>query len=201
MSLIIGIKKNNCVYLGADTQISGDNGKIFPIDLNENNFKIFKLKGLKNCFCGVCGDVSNSSIIRSLDFNTDKKNENIIINYDFIINKFIPDLIDKLIYYKIDFLKENDKKIFIDNCFLIAQNDKLFYVNSDFSVIEVDTYFAIGSGSTAIQGILYENYNTLDPNQLILKALSFSEKIDLFVSSPFIAVNTCSNKIKFLNKK
>ena len=197
MSLIIGIKKNNVVYLGADTQITGESRKIFPTQTNKNNFKIFKIKGLKNCFCGVTGSYANMSIIKALNFKKDITCDNMVINYDFIVNTFIQKIIGTLISYKkIDLLKGDD--LDIDNAFLLAQNDKLFFIGSDFSVIEVDSYFAIGSGSRDVQSILYENYKKETPEKNIYKALDFSSKIDLFVSEPFIIVNTAENKIKIL---
>ena len=199
MSLIIGIKKNNVVYLAADTQITGENQKVFPNQLNKNNFKIFKVKGLKNCYCGVTGSYSNMSIIKSLNFKKELTSENMVINYDFIVNNFIQKIIGTLISYKkIDLLKGDS--LDIDNAFLLAQNDKLFFIGSDFSVIEVDTYFAIGSGSRDVQSILFEGFEKYDPEKIIVKALDFSSKIDLFVSKPFIIVDTAENKIKYLNE-
>ena len=82
-----------------------------------------------------------------------------------------------------------EKDIPIQSEFIIAYKDKVFDIAPDGTVEEVEDYIAIGSGAEAALGSLKHTIDEPIYDRLI-KALDAASESNLFVSEPYVSINT-----------
>ena len=186
MSVVVAIKENKKVYIGADSQVT--RGGTRRTLRNPNNYKVWKIKGVENCLMAHVGNLREANVVRLMDglvseYNIYKNH----IDFEFIVKKIVPEIFDELKNY--GFLKDNKYIESIDSRFLFAYKDQLYLINSDGCVLEIDDFVAIGSGEGEAIGSLLSTDNQ-DPTQRIIKAIKSSAVADIYVDYPIILTNT-----------
>ena len=115
MSVIVAIKENGVVYMGADSQTT--TGRRKRNGLNETAFKITRLEN--GMLVGFCGRVAAKQAILSMEdvFVLDKEGG---LNKKHIVKEIVPKLVDKM-----QLIGDEDSGA-LDVCILLAYKDKLY---------------------------------------------------------------------------
>lgn len=196
MSVVLAIKQDNKIYLGADSQVTRGGTRLSLS--NPNNYKIWKVKGVENCIIGSVGVLRDACVIRIMD-NLIRQNEitDETISFEYVVDRIVPRMKRELEEY--GYLSKNEKFDGFDSSFLIAHKDKLYYIGSDAAVIEIDDCIAIGTGSNESLGSLLSTNNE-DPLKRIIKAVKSSATHDIYVDYPIIITDTESTEFSIINK-
>lgn len=136
MSCVVGIVKNNTVWIGADSRASTDEGMIRYSSIP----KLFKNK---NFLIGFIGNVRTGQLLLPQYFDPPDD------IYEW------PDIIREIVKEK-GCLSTTDENIEImQSNFLIGFDDKLYEILCDFQLNRVYDYVAIGGGADLAYGSLY----------------------------------------------
>lgn len=198
MSVVVAIKKDKVVYVGADSQATCGGTKVSLN--NPNNYKIWSVKGIDNCLMGAVGDLRDACVIRTIDGLVDRLDAiDGLVDYDYVVNVVEPLIREALHAHK--FLPDEDPYSALGSVFLFVYQDKIYTIVGG-AVIEHDDYVAIGSGSSEAMGSLNSTEFEEDPNMRIIKAIKASEGHDLYVGYPIILSNSIdSNKFVIVDEK
>ena len=195
MSVVVAIKKDGKVYMGADSQVSKGGTRLSLT--NPNNYKIWKVKGVENCLMGSVGNLRDACVVRvmrglvrEIDAIKDE------VDFEYVVGRIVPMIREELIDY--GYIKKDGVFEGFDSSFLFAYQDKLYYINSDASVIEIDDCIAIGSGSSEAIGSLLTSMNIEDSKERIIKAIKSSATHDIYVDYPIILSDTESTDFDVL---
>ena len=195
MSVVVAIKKDGKVYMGADSQVSKGGTRLSLT--NPNNYKIWKVKGVDNCLMGSVGNLRDACVVRvmrglvrEIDAIKDE------VDFEYVVGRIVPMIREELIDY--GYIKKDGVFEGFDSSFLFAYQDKLYYINSDASVIEIDDCIAIGSGSSEAIGSLLTSMNIEDSKERIIKAIKSSATHDIYVDYPIILSDTESTEFDVL---
>lgn len=191
MSVVVAIKKDNKVYIGADSQVT--RGGTRATLKNPNNYKIWKVKNVDNCLMAHVGVVRDANVVRLMDnlvteYNVFKNH----VDYEFVVKKVVPDIFSELKEY--GYLKDDKYVEQMDSKYLFVFRDQLYVINNDGCVLEVDDYIAIGSGEDQAIGSLLSTEGE-KPEVRIIKAIKSSAASDIYVDYPIIL--TDSEKTEF----
>lgn len=189
MSVIIAVKENGIVYMGADSQTTiGDNYEK-ENRLNENDFKIHKLEN--GMLAGLCGKVKSSQrILYDKDILTLDKNG--MLTKEHILTHIIPKLLEK-----IDEIGEREKGN-INSSLILAHNDSLYKIDGKLRVKKCTEYAKDGSGSKNVDFPLHY-YRNLPIKERIITTLQESARRDLNVSGPFVLIDTKEQKFEIVD--
>ncbi len=197
MSVIVAIKQNNKVYIGADSQVT--RGGTRSTLKNPNNYKIWKVRGVDHCLMGHVGVLRDANVVRLMDgLVTDYEAYKNLINYELVVQKIVPDIYDAL--KQRGFISFDEQNSSINSRFIFAYKDQLFVIGSDASVIEVDDYVAIGSGEDQAIGSLLSTENE-EPKTRILKAIKASAVSDIYVDYPIIISDSEQTEFEIIYEK
>ena len=195
MSVVVAIKKDGKVYMGADSQVSKGGTRLSLT--NPNNYKIWKVNGVENCLMGSVGNLRDACVVRvmrglvrEIDAIKDE------VDFEYVVGRIVPMIREELIDY--GYIKKDGVFEGFDSSFLFAYQDKLYYINSDASVIEIDDCIAIGSGSSEAIGSLLTSMNIEDSKERIIKAIKSSATHDIYVDYPIILSDTESTEFDVL---
>ncbi len=192
MTCIIGYKdkKNNKVYIGADSCVSNGVSKHIAND----GFKVFKSEKNNNILMAICGTVRAAQTLKyGFDFPTENelllKEESFDEKY--IVTKIIPKL--QNMFEKQRVLEKDN---FVRLGFLLAYKDKLWTIDYDFSVMEyTDDYLVDGSGCYFAEGSLHTTKDMdLSIEDKILMGLR-AGCIEPHVAPPFFIMNTVDDEV------
>ena len=143
MSVVVAIKENGRVTIGADCQVT--KGGTRRTLSNPNNYKVWRVLGAENCMMAHVGLVREANVIRVarglIPELAQLKDE---IDFSFVVQHLVPALFAELEEYRV--IKGGSEPPRFDSSFIFAYKDKLFYISGNGTVIEVDDYCAIGSG-------------------------------------------------------
>ena len=197
MSVVVAIKENGKVYIGADSQVTKGGTRVTL--KNPNNYKVWKVNGADNCIIGHVGNVRDANVVRLMnglvtDYNIYKGH----IDYEFVVKKIVPDIVDELKSY--GNLKDEKYVDYLDSSFLFAFRDQLYMIGRDRSVIEVDDYVAIGSGEDQAIGSLLSTEGE-NPKERIVKAIKASAASDIYVDYPIILTDTENTEFEIITEK
>lgn len=197
MSVVVAIKENGKVFIGADSQVT--KGGTRTTLKNPNNYKVWKVMGADNCLIGHVGNLRDANVVRLMsglvtDYNIYKNH----IDYEFVVKKVVPDVVDELKNY--GNVKDEKFVDFLDSSFLFAYKDQLYVIGRDRSVIEVDDYVAIGSGEDQAIGSLLSTEGD-SPRERIVKAIKASAAADIYVDYPIILTDTESTEFEIVTEK
>ena len=197
MSVVVAIKENGKIYLGADSQVT--KGGTRTTLKNENNYKIWRVIGAPHCMMAQVGSFRDANVIRLMrDLVTDYNIYREHISFDFIVKKVVPDIVSELAHY--NFLKDGEKTEILDSSFLFAYKDQLWFINQDKSVIEVEDYVAMGSGADQAIGSLLSTEGQ-GPKERIVKAIKSSATADIYVDYPIILTDTEEGEFEIITEK
>lgn len=188
MSVVVAVKENGVVYMGADTQTSSGFRKVNY--LNENEFKILKFSN--GILVGICGVVASEQCLLAEPtlFSLEDGNR---LTKKHIVNKIIPKIIE--ILAKNGCLDKDDGTM--DISIILAYKDSIYRIKRDFTVFGVEKYAAIGAGKSYALYSLINDGKTVQ--ERILSALHISSKTVDSVSAPYILINTKDLKFEVID--
>ena len=197
MSVVVGIKRDGVVYMGADSQVTRGGTRVSLS--NPNNYKIWKVKGVEHCLMahvGALRDACAIKVMNNLIKEIDVIHDN--VDFEYVVTRIVPKIIDELIDYR---YISNDSKIDVfDSRFLFAYKNRLFVIGTDCSVIEVDDCVAIGSGESEAIGSLVTTSDESDSTTRIIKAIKSSAYHDIYVDYPIVLSNTLDTKFEVITE-
>jgi ATP-dependent protease HslVU (ClpYQ) peptidase subunit len=178
MSVIVAIKENGVVYMGADSQTTS--GRRKRNGLNETAYKITRLEN--GMLVGFCGKVAAKQAILSMDdvFVLDKEGG---LNKKHIVKKIVPKLVDKM-----QLIGDEDSGA-LDVSILLAYKDKLYRITSGLDVLNLNECGRSGAGADFTNWYLFGEKN-LSIRERILKALVASAKRTESVGGPYVLIDT-----------
>lgn len=179
MSVIVAVKENDVIYMGADTlSIMGD--KKYNEFYNLDKLKITKLSN--GVLLGHAGSVSSiQKLVLNEEWFADVEKEGLDKKY--LITKVIPRLRQELARFE---LLEEDGTM--KASFLVAYKDKLYSITSNFVVYKLNEYTATGAGKYFAIAHLSKDNATVQ--ERIMKALRASSKMCQSVGGPFVLIDT-----------
>lgn len=197
MSVVVAIKQNGKVYIGADSQVTKGGTRVTL--KNSNNYKIWKVANAEHCLMGHVGNLRDANLVRLMDsLVTDYNVYRNHVGFEFVVKKIVPDIVQELTDYGL--LKDGKTTDCLDSSFLFAYKDQLYSINSDRAVIEIDDYVAIGSGADQAIGSLLSTEGE-DPKARIVKAIKSSAASDIYVDYPIIIADTENTEFEIINEK
>lgn len=175
MTTIVAVQHDDHCVIGADSQVTDGNGRIFR---HKDMAKITQ-KGAY--LIAGSGEVQPCDIAQHLwkppvPTSGDKKDV-----YHFVITKVMPSLRDSLKSNGYNFDEPRDKEDSSPRFhFIIAVCGELFDVGEDLSVCRTDSgYYGVGNGAAYALGALHAGASVLD-------ALSIAASLDVYTSGPFL---------------
>lgn len=178
MSVIVAIKENGVVYMGADSQTTTGRRKLSG--LNETAYKITRLEN--GMLVGFCGKVAAKQAILSMEdvFVLDKEGG---LNKKHIVKEIVPKLVDK-----VQLIGDEDSGA-LDVSILLAYKDKLYRITSGLDVLNLNECGRLGAGADFTNWYLFGEKN-LSIRERILKALVASAKRTESVGGPYVLIDT-----------
>lgn len=199
MSVVVAIKKDGVIYMGADSQVS--RGGTRATLSNPNNYKVWAVDNVDNCLMGSVGTLRATNIIRVAD---DLIPEMVDIKeavvFRFVVKHLVPRMMGELDEYHA-LTKDNEDLPNMSASFLLAYHDRLFSIDSYGCVIEVDDFCAIGSGASEALGSLLSTVDEEDPVERIKAAIKASAAHDIYVDYPIVVSNTANTKFQVFYDK
>ena len=197
MSVVVAIKENGKVTIGADSQCT--KGGTRRSLSNPNNYKIWKVLDSENCLLGHVGLVREANVIRvARDLVPEMTRIKDKVDFSFVVKRLVPTMFEELEEYRV--IKKGDNPPEFDSSFLFAYKDKLFYISGNGTVIEIDDYCAIGSGECEAIGSLLSTEGET-PEERIKKAIKASAANDIYVDYPIVITDTESTEFKMFYEK
>lgn len=192
MSVVVAIKYDKGMLLGADRQISsghlasGETQKVYKSQYSNTAWgSVGCLRILDLISCNVDDLMSYKDILDKVE-----------LDKPYVVNIVVPKIFIKLKEYNQAYLENN--LLSIDNQFLICDYDSIFKIDTDGSVIEFDKYYAIGSGYELVLGNLESSYKEdidLDTAvDLLIDSIRKSCKNELYINSNIDIINITKNK-------
>ena len=196
MSVVVAIKENGNIFIGADSQSTKGSTRITL--RNPNNYKIWKVINSNNTLMASVGSARDANIIRVVPGIVDDYDEFYNrVDYKFVVKYVAPNIVKEL--KKAGFLRNDDYLEFMDSAYLFAYRDKLFLIDRDLCVLEIDDYVAIGSGSSEAIGSLLSTEGE-DPRTRIIKAIKASVANDIYVDYPIIITDTNTTEFEIITE-
>lgn len=187
MSVIVAIKENGVVYMGADSQTTI--GRRKRNGLNETAYKITRFEN--GMLVGFCGRVAAKQAILSMDnvFVLDKEGG---LNKKHIVKEIVPKLVDKM-----QLIGDEDSGA-LDVSILLAYKDRLYRITSGLDVLNLNECGRSGAGADFTNLYLFGEKN-LSIRERILKALMASAKRTESVGGPYVLIDTKSQEFKVVD--
>lgn len=182
MSLVVAYKRNGTVYMGADTQSTGDT-EIERV-LNESGFKISRLPS--GMLVGFCGRVKGHQRVMA-----HKQLFDVPDGETFDKRYIVKNVIPRLAALMKEISDDNEARNASPSVkVIIAFKDKMWLIGSKYRVYECDSYVATGAGSEYARYPLSTIDESADVNEGLLKALRAGAHFDSTVSAPYILIDT-----------
>ena len=194
MSLIVAIKKDGIVYMGADTRTTCADRYI--LNFVEDEMKIHRMG---DCLVGAAGNVANIQHMSSHPEWFDLGGKPLTKKH--IVQNVIPEFYDAL--NADDKLEKKDKESSRpkSRCsFLITDGVGLFMINDVFEVIELLRYGAIGCTKITATTNMLSMSDDSSPNEIILRALRMSARFDGGVGAPYFLINTREKEFQLVEE-
>jgi len=197
MSVVVAIKENNKIYIGADSQVTrGGTRKTLN---NKNNYKVWKVKNVDNCLMASVGDLRDATVVRLMNnLVSDYEVFKGYVGFEFVVKSVVPDIFNELKKY--GYMKDQQYIEPINSEFIFAFQNQLFLISGDGSVIEIDDCVSIGSGKCEAIGSLLSTEGQT-PEERIIKAIKASAANDIYVDYPIILSNTGNTKFAVVTEK
>ena len=198
MSVVVAIKKDGVIYLGADSQVTRGGTRVSLS--NPNNFKIWKVRDVENCVMGHVGNLRDACVVRIIRGLVDELTVfHQAVDFEYVVTRIMPRIFAELADYQ--FIDPKAMLEDVRSKFLFAYQDKLYVIGSDGSVIEIDDCVAVGSGESEAIGSLLTSVNEEDPIERIVKAIKSSAAHDIYVDYPIVLTNTYDTTFTVIDDK
>lgn len=171
MSIIVALKNDDKIYVGADKKIVCD---------DHIQYTSSKIKQMAYCetIVGVVGQLRDFNIIESLNIINQTTRP---LNKIDMVSEIVPTLFD---IYEMHGRISNDMGIrFFQSEFLFANDNRIFTVSMDGCVLEHEDYAVIGSGEELVGGYLSTVRDWSNPIHIIETAILMSCEKDVNVGS------------------
>ena len=199
MSVVVAIKKDGVIYMGADSQVT--KGGTRTTLSNPNNYKIWAVGGTDHSLMGSVGALRIANLVKVADGLipelVDLKGA---VDFRFVVKRLVPRIMSELDDFK-QLGKDEDGTPFMDASFLFAYRDKLYHIEHYGSVIEVDDFCAIGSGASEAMGSLFSTVGVEDPIKRIQDAIKASATHDIYVDYPIVISDTRDTNFRVFYEK
>ena len=197
MSVVVAIKENGKVTIGADSQCT--RGGTRRTLSNPNNYKVWKVLDAENCLIAHVGLVREANIIRvARDLVPEMAQLKDKVDFSFVVKRLIPAMFEELEEYRA--IKKGDTPPEFESSFLFAYKDKLFYISGNATVIEIDDYVAIGSGECEAIGSRLSTEGEKCEDR-IKKAIKASAASDIYVDYPIVIADSEKTEFKVFYEK
>ena len=197
MSVVVAIKENGKVIIGADSQCT--RGGTRRTLSNPNNYKAWRVLGVDNCIMAHVGLVREANVVRvAYDLVPEIVRLKDEVDFSFVVRHVVPRIFDELIDSRV--VNGSSIPLKLESSFLFAYKDKLFYISGDGTVIEIDDYCAIGSGEYEAIGSLLSTAGESSEDR-IKKAIKASCASDIYVDYPIVVTDTESCEFKVYYEK
>ena len=170
MSLVVVIKDNGRIVMGADKQGTLGDSK------SHTATKVWTVKGYDGCLMGGVGLCRANQVMQyanGLIDRNDFENGKLDINEEYVAMQLAPTIVQYLSACGIE-LNGNEedgcKFSALPNSYIFAYKDKAWLIGQDLTVEEIDDYLAIGSGSAVAKGVLFASRDK-DPFKRIAMAI------------------------------
>jgi ATP-dependent protease HslVU (ClpYQ) peptidase subunit len=194
MSLIVAIKKDGVVYLGADTRAT--RGERVCSNLAQTDLKIQRLG---SCYVGTAGNVANIQLMTSRPEWFELKGKP--LTKRFLVQNVLPKYYDQVKEMdKLEIGEQNSNSPKCGCSFLVTDGQRLFEIDDDFEVFELSKYGQIGCTSRIALTFLFNAPQEYVPNEMILKILRTSAHRNDGVGAPYILVNTKDNQFEVVEE-
>ncbi len=197
MSVVVAIKENGKVYMGADTQSTRGSQRI--VSSSPNNYKMAKVKNSEHCLIGLAGNVIDNTIIKLAEEIIPKDYDG-EVDFEFVNNHVVPYIFEVLGKRDRILKDKDDDTPYIDCSMLFACKDKLFHITGSGTVMEHNDCFVIGGGDDVAFGSLMSTEGQPAIDRL-LKALSVTARYNIYVGAPFIVADTDTCDIQVIEEK
>ena len=189
MSVIVAIKENGVVYLGADTQTSA--GRKKHNHLNETGYKIVRLDN--GILVGFCGRVASKQVILAIKeiFTLD---ENDTLTKKHIVKEIVPKLVNKMEQIG------DEESGSLDVSILLAYKDKMYKITSNLDVVHLNEIASTGAGRYYVHYALFGMPN-LPVKERLLKALVESARRTESVAGPYVLIDTKNLEYEVVDKR
>lgn len=196
MSVVVAIKENDNIYIGADSQVT--RGGTRTTLKNSNNYKVWKVRGVENCLMGHVGVSRDANIVRLIDnLVTDYDVYKDAVDFEFVVKSVVPQIYRELC--RAGYISDDPVLPMLESRFLFAFKNQLYVIGSDGCVIEIEDCVAIGSGENEAIGSLLST-DGQKPEERIVKAIKASAANDIYVDYPIIMTNTKTTEFKVLQE-
>ena len=186
MSVVVALKKNGIVYLGADSQVT--RGGTRSSLSNPNNFKIWKVRNVEHCLMGCVGYFRDGCAVRVMDDLVGELDVlHDIIDYEYVVRRIEPAIRDELIEHS--FVERSNPYRDMHSDFLFVYRDSMYTISGG-SVIEHDDFVAMGSAESEAIGSLLTTGEDMDPNERIIRAIKAGAAHDIYVDYPIVLINS-----------
>lgn len=193
MSVVIGFKQKDKVWLACDKQVTTGERKAFLA----NHHKIIAVPERDGVIIGSVGVLRGINLLETnnnyIDELTYYKEG---IDYNYMVNAF-PILVNDL-YVAHGMIGEDEQTLNLRNEFLVATDTHLFEVGWDGSVMESQMFAAIGSGAELAFGVLssypvkeYSDKEVVD----ILRQAILAASYNVGCGGGGVMMNTAENKV------
>ena len=194
MSLVVAIKKDGVVYLGADTRTT--RGERVLSNLAEEDLKIHRMG---SCYVGAAGSVDNIQLMTNHPEWFELKGKS--LTKKFLVQSVLPkyfDLVKEMDKFVVEERNSNSPRC---GCtFLVTDGNKLFEIDYDFEVNELSKYGQIGCTERIAYTFMLNAFDDYSPNEMILKALRTSSYRNDGVGAPYILINTRDNEFEVVEE-
>ena len=199
MSVVVAIKKDGVIYMGADSQVT--KGGTRATLSNPNNYKVWPVDGIDHCLMASVGSLRVANVVRVMSELipeiVDLKHG---VDFRFVVKGLVPHIMDELDKY--DLLHcEKDSDPHMEASFLVAYYDRLFSIAGNGAVIEIDDFCAIGSGASEALGSLLSSIEEKNPVERIKTAIKASAAHDIYVDYPIVVTDTADTKFEVFYEK
>lgn len=190
MTCIIGMidKKNDCVWMGADSL--GSDGFTKAI---QSQPKVFRNKVFTNVVMGSTCTFRHIDLLKYSEelFNEADFYKETELDHEYMVTKFIPKVI-KLFKDGIPSIEEIER----GGNFLVGAKNQLFEIQGDYSVLQPSNGFcAVGCGEYAAEASLFTTEGMrIEIPERIQIALKAAESCCCGVQRPFKIINTKDNE-------
>ena len=178
MSVIVAVKENGTIYMGADSQTTAGNRK--KNHLNETSYKVVRLDN--GMLVGFCGRVAARQIILSIK-DVFTLNEEGKLTKKHIVREIVPKLVDKMEQIG------DEESGSLDVSILLSYKDKLYRITSGLNVIHLNENGSAGAGRDFANFALFAMKN-LPVRERILRALEESARREESVGGPYVLIDT-----------
>lgn len=187
MSVIVAVKENGVIYMGADSQTTMGSRK--TNQLNETSYKVVRLDN--GILVGFCGRVAARQTILSMKDVVTLSEEGTLTKRH-IVKEIIPKFVDKM--QQIGDEESGSLCVGI----MLAHKDKLYRITSSLDVIHLNEIGSDGAGNDLVNYALFEMQN-LSVRERILTALEESARRDSSVCGPYVLIDTKDLKYEVVN--